>query len=216
MATDIRAMRSGLRGGFFTVCQWITRFAVANLLWAGLALLGLGIVGFFPATVAMFEVIRRWLLADRDADVPVRSIAWRSFRSHLWAANAVGYLLASVAYLLYLDVRLFANSDSLIGRFMLVLSLAAASVFALTVIYLGPVVVHIELKWYEQFRLAAAIGISHPFSALYLVLTGSGLYFVCWQVPGLVVFFGGSVLATLAMWQLMSITSRRRSELAGR
>ncbi len=212
MAADTRLLR---RSWFFALCQWISRFAVVNLLWAGLIVAGLGVAGFFPATIAMFEVIRRWLLRQSDEDVAVLPTAWRSFRRYFWPANAVGYGLALIGYLLYLDVRLFAGGDSMLSRLMLALSLAACLAYGLTIIYLGPVVVHVELTWWEQIRLAGALGLSHPLSALYLVVTGVGLYLVFWQVPGLVVFFGASVLATLAMWQVISISSRQASTAAG-
>lgn len=213
MAGDVR---SGVRSNFFAVCQWISRFAVANLLWLGLAVLGLGVGGFFPSTAAMFALIRRWLLAEPEEDVRPLATAWKSYRDSFWAANALGYFLAGIGYLLYLDVRLFAGSGSGAAPLLLAISLAACLVYALVLAYIGPVFVHLELRWYEQIRVAAALGVSHPFSALYLLVIWGGMYLVFWQVPGLVVFFGGSVPAAFAMWQLLSMISRqeRRSVTA--
>jgi uncharacterized membrane protein YesL len=202
MVTDVKGVHSGLHGWFLTACRWISRLALLNLIWLALCVVGLVAGGFFPATATLFALVRRWLLAQGDDDRPLLNAAWHYFRVDFWAANALGYGLTVFGYLLYLDVRLFAGSGGPLALILLVASLAVCLLYALTLLYIGPVFVHLEARWYQQIRVAAVFGLSHPFSALHAALVGGGLYVVFLQVPGLVVFFGGSVVATLATWQL--------------
>lgn len=51
---------TGWRGTLYRYMDWGMRLAYINILWLGGIILGLGVVGFFPATVAMLSVIRKW------------------------------------------------------------------------------------------------------------------------------------------------------------
>lgn len=194
--------RSRLHGWLSAVCEWIARLAVLNLLWLGLCLLGLVVGGVFPATAAMFTVARRWRLAG-DERVAIFGVLWSAYKAELVRANLLGYGLAAVGWLLYLDVRLFADSQPL-----LVISLIACAAYLLMLLHIWPVFVHLDQPWHQQIRVAAMLGLAHPVRALHLVAVAVGLYLVFFQVPGLIVFFGGSVLATFATWQTMSALER--------
>ncbi|WP_396954475.1 DUF624 domain-containing protein, partial [Niallia sp.] len=52
-------------GLFSRVYHWsnaIAKLMYVNALWMGCTFLGLGIFGFFPATAAMFSVVRKWIM----------------------------------------------------------------------------------------------------------------------------------------------------------
>lgn len=60
---------NGFIDGYYRFAVWITRFAYLNLLWIAFSLVGLGVVGFFPATAAMFAVVRKWVHGEKDIPV---------------------------------------------------------------------------------------------------------------------------------------------------
>ncbi len=68
----------GIMGGFYRVSEWIMRFAYVNILWGLFTLAGLVLFGFMPATVAMFTVIRKWLMGETD--IPVFKTFFASFK----------------------------------------------------------------------------------------------------------------------------------------
>ncbi|BDG36084.1 DUF624 domain-containing protein [Saccharococcus caldoxylosilyticus] len=56
-------MPSGLLDGkLYRVCEWITRLACINILWMLFTLAGLIVFGIAPATVALFTIVRKWLV----------------------------------------------------------------------------------------------------------------------------------------------------------
>ncbi len=71
--------------GYYRICTWIMRMAYVNLLWVAFSLLGLGIFGFFPATAAMFVVIRKWLSSEQD--IPVFKTFWNAFKTEFIKIN---------------------------------------------------------------------------------------------------------------------------------
>lgn len=42
--------------------EWIMKFAYLNILWLGFTLLGVGLFGFFPATMASFILLKRFVV----------------------------------------------------------------------------------------------------------------------------------------------------------
>src|SRR5690625_7900357 len=55
--------------GIYKITMNITRFAYVNILWIIFTILGLGILGFFPSTVAMFGVFRLCVVGEKDIDI---------------------------------------------------------------------------------------------------------------------------------------------------
>ncbi len=60
---------SGFIDGYYRFAVWVTKFAYLNLLWIAFSLLGLGLFGLFPATAAMFAVVRKWINGEKDIPV---------------------------------------------------------------------------------------------------------------------------------------------------
>ncbi|KPC99769.1 hypothetical protein LR69_02005 [Geobacillus sp. BCO2] len=90
-------MRTGLLDGkLYRACEWITRLAYINLLWLVFTVFGLVILGIAPATVALFTIVRKWLLFH-DHDVPVLKTFVRTYKGEFWRANRIGLLLMAAA-----------------------------------------------------------------------------------------------------------------------
>lgn len=53
-------------GGIYTVMEWISRFVYLQFLWAMFTVVGLIGFGFFPATLTMFAVTRKWIRGQTD------------------------------------------------------------------------------------------------------------------------------------------------------
>jgi uncharacterized membrane protein YesL len=85
---------TGLMGGLYRACEWIMRFFVTNVLWllfnlpivffvlnlllaetinaVAVSMLPIAILVpfvFFPATTAMFAVVRKWIM--KQPDIPI-------------------------------------------------------------------------------------------------------------------------------------------------
>lgn len=54
---------------FQTFSEWLFRLMWTNLLWIGFTILGLGIFGIMPATVAMFTVVRKWQMHETEISI---------------------------------------------------------------------------------------------------------------------------------------------------
>lgn len=202
----------GWVGGFHEACQWVYRLALLNLWWLGGCLLGGLVFGFFPATVAMFDVARFWMrTAGDEGDSAFRRFR-TAYRTEFFRANALGLGLVLAGYVLFVDVNFFLGQSGPLALTLLVLSLALSGVYCMTLIYLFPVYVHLDLPWRQQIMTAALVGLSHPFRTAFVVLAAVSLSAVFARLPGLFVFFGGSVLACFVVWQTLRIFDRQAAQ----
>ena len=89
--------------GFNRVAEWLTRLTVLNFIWIAFCLMGLGISGFFPATAALFSVIRKYQVGQDKVRI-FRDFK-RAFKDNLIQANLLGYSYLILVALLWVDYR---------------------------------------------------------------------------------------------------------------
>src|SRR5699024_6846796 len=87
---------------FQTFSQWFVRLMWTNLLWIGFTVLGLGVFGIMPATVAMFTVIRKWQMGETD--ISVWSVFKKTYFAEWKKSNLIGLIYLVVGGFLFLDL----------------------------------------------------------------------------------------------------------------
>jgi len=190
----------GGSGTIYRASDWIVKIAYINFLWILFSLLGLFILGFFPATVAMFAAIRKWIRTERDFSI--FKTFWNSFRTEFLTANIVGYVLVAIGYILYIDFKFFAMFDNWIGIVVSLLLLAVTMLFVIVILYIFPVIVHYKLKKLQYFKHALMIGISFPKNTFLLIGGMIIIYFVISFIPPHLAIF----LSSLISYFIMKVT----------
>ena len=62
--------------------EWVIRLVYLNFLWIGFSLLGLGILGIFPATSALVSVLRKYFI--KNERVKISSEFYRYYKKDFW------------------------------------------------------------------------------------------------------------------------------------
>ncbi len=153
--------------------------------------------GFFPATVAMFSICRRWVL--KEYDIPIFKHFLEIYKQEFIKSNKVGFILLVIGLLLYVDIRVLQLSSVffkplLIGFYLISLLLI------LTVLYLFPILSHYEITPLKALKSAALLSISHPIYTITIVAGMFSLYFLFLLIPGLIPLFCGSIPSFVIMW----------------
>lgn len=191
-------MRLGvLSGGFFKISEWISRLAYVNFLWLIFTLAGIVFLGFMPATVALFTVIRKWVL--KQTDVPVFSTFWKTYRKEFIKSNILGAILVIFGYMLYVDLTLIPTE----GIFYTILRysiLVISFLFLIILLYIFPIYVHYDWKISKYLKYAFILGASYPHLTFGMIFCLFLLYVLLTIVPGFIPFFSVSLLAYLIMW----------------
>lgn len=206
---------NGLTGRFFKICEVISKMAYVNLLWILFTVLGLGIFGFMPATVALFTVTRKWVMGEWD--IPVFKTFWQTYRKEFFKSTLFGVVLFGIGYIIYVDLVLLPTG----GLFVLLRGgiFVCGLLYAIVLLYIIPVYVHYDWKRSLHVKYALLVGASHPHYTLLILIGIAGLYYSIATIPGLIPFFSVSVLAYIIMWtsykviRKMEVSQVAREEL---
>lgn len=183
-------------GVIYSGLEWITRFAYINILWVLFTLMGGVIFGFFPSTIAMFSIIRKWIKGNPD--IPIMKSFWEFFKKDFWKSNLLGLFMIAIIAIIGLDLIFITtnNGPSLINiplfAFMLI--------FLLFAFYIFPTFVHYDVKVLQVIKNAFLIMLINPMNSALILISLTSIYFIMRAIPALAFIFGGSTYAFLTMW----------------
>lgn len=187
------------------ILSWITRLVILNLLWILFSVLGLIIVGVFPATVAALGVSRKWLMGNQDIKI------WKSFkqiyREEFRNANISGWILAIIGGLLYTNYRLI---DSVQGDISFIIPFAFYFVlffYTIAILWIFPLIAHYRTKWLMHLKSSIIIGLSKIQYTLIIFLLIFLISYFSLKYPGILPFFSVSVASIGSMWISLSVFS---------
>lgn len=169
-----------------------------NLLWIAFTLLGGIVFGIFPATAALFAVVRKMILEDEDASVFPEFIA--HFKASFKTSNLIGYAGSFIGLFLLIDFRIIQSmSHESVQVLLFNLILIIGIFYLIAMLYIFPVYVHFDLKWKEYFRYACILTIARPFQTIMLAAFVAAVVYLYILVPALVFILGVSFMSFIIM-----------------
>lgn len=207
-------MRTGLVDGkLYRICEWITRLAYVNLLWIFFTIIGVVIFGIAPATVALFTIIRKWIFFH-DTEIPVLKTFARTYKCEFWRANRIGLLLMAIAYIFYIDIIYLAHVPP---EWKLPFSVALLIIFLfymVMLLYVFPIYVHYELRFWQYMKYAFMIGMANPLMTLIMLASVGILFLILMYIPGLIPFFSISLAALVVMGSALRVFRKMEEKQA--
>ncbi|QKS70288.1 YesL family protein [Paenalkalicoccus suaedae] len=196
----------GLMGGLFRICEWIMRLAYVNLLWILFSMLGLIILGIFPATAAMFAVIRKWIIGE--AGIPVFSVFWENYRSSFMNVNVIGVILVAIGYIIYLDFTFLFHLEGLLYTSLYTILFVFLIMYGITLAFIFPFYSHFKLTIFQYLKYAMFTGISYPLHTLMIAMSTFLIVLTNMLFPILIPFFSGSLISFVMMWFTYRVFSK--------
>ncbi|MCP3028751.1 DUF624 domain-containing protein [Halobacillus sp. A5] len=167
---------------------------VFHLLWFLLVLSGFFILGFFPATAALFAVLREMIMEDEDE--PYYKLFFKKFKSEFVMANVIGYVLVAAGIILYLDFRIL----QLLENDLLQITLASITfvvgvMYVLVLLYIFPIFSHFRLSFWTYFKYSVALAVARPFQTIFIAAAMAIFIYIYINFPVLMMLFGLSPAA---------------------
>jgi uncharacterized membrane protein YesL len=187
-----------LISGFYNICVWIFRLAYLNILWLLFTILGAVIIGFFPATIAMFAVERKWIQGNSDFNIFQHF--WSTYKQEFVKINLLGYAITFVGTLLVINYFISTSFNNAIGDLLSWLLLGLMLLCTVVVIYIFPVYVHYDVKYADYIKHAFVIGVSSPLMTLLILLSFMSYFYIVTIFPGILPLYTGSMLSFAIMW----------------
>jgi uncharacterized membrane protein YesL len=172
---------------FYTLFETLMNLAIWNTIWLAHTILGLGIFGWAPATAALFSVLRKEKLDQRE--VP----KWRTFfiiyKREFIKTNIIGFLVVGggAAFLFSFNTLLYMEYGIriLFGTLLVILFI----MYFLTSLYIFPVSVHYNTSLMNHIRFALMIGLAYLPHSLLIGITIVLIGMIYQIFPGLIMFY---------------------------
>ncbi|MFY0762312.1 DUF624 domain-containing protein [Metabacillus dongyingensis] len=204
---------NGLIGGFYKFSVLITRFALINVLWLLFNLpivyillsllvsddftsLQMGLITiafispfiFFPATTAMYGVVRKWVMGE--SDIPILRSFLRYYKENYKRSLLGGFVFALFWMSWILNYFMFFQQQSKFFIFMFIL--ITAFFFTWNAYFLS-FTVHFEMKFIASLKNSFMLTVGNPFSSIGLALINGVLIYISFNFTFIIPFFIGSL-----------------------
>jgi uncharacterized membrane protein YesL len=189
---------NGLLSGVYKFSTWITRFAYLNALWMLFSLVGLIIFGFFPATTAMFSIVREWIKGNDEH--PIFSNFIQNYKKEFIKSNLLGLILLIIGLILYVNMKfLFLHNT---GFWIIInsISVMVTVVYLLMSLYIFPVFVHYDFSLIRIIQNAFLYMLANLKQTIIMVAASVTLYYGTMFFPGVSLVFGSSLYSFCLMY----------------
>lgn len=193
-------------GKLYTICEWIMKLAYINLLWIMFTVSGLILLGFMPATAALFTVVRKWFM--KETEVPIWKTFFSVYKSEFIKSNSFGLVFVMAGIMLYVDYYFILNLDGIIRIVATSILLLISCLYLITVLFFFPVYVHYELKFFDYFKYSFFLGVLNIHILMLAILGLAADMFLLFYIPGLLPFFSGVSIAFILMSSSILIFQR--------
>ncbi len=222
----------GLMGIVYIITEWLTRLAVTNLLWVFFNLpifivaLNLLIVDsidqmlffiaiialllpfvFFPATTAMFALIRRWAL--NELDVPLIRSFWKYYRINYKRSSLGGLVIVGIWSILLIDYYYFTTNIHDVLKYLFFALFIYMAMFTL---HFFSNTVHFDTKLKQTLKNALYMTLKNPITSLIVVILNVVIVAISVKVlPFLLVFFTASLVAGLSFMAFHMVALHKKA-----
>lgn len=187
-----------MSSAIYNILEWITRFAYLQLLWLLFTLVGGILFGFFPSTISMYAIIRRWLRGDTE--FAIFKYFWRFYKNDFLKSNLLGVFLLLVGSIIGLDLYYIQQTSNTFLSWTSAPLFAFMILFLLLVFYVFPAFVHYELSIFLVIKNAFLIMLIHPLHSFLMLLCLASLAVIMYIIPALAFIFGASTVSFITMW----------------
>jgi len=166
-----------LSGKIFRIGEVIVNLVMLNLLWL---IACVPVITAFPATAAMFGVVRDWI-KDTDSDVVMPFV--RHLKANFVQSLWIGFVWLAASCLLLIDYVVIGGMEEWLKVPVFVLLALVTLCFILTSVYLFPVMVNYVGPWRSVIKNSFLIAISQPSTTIMCILVVAVALMVVYYVP---------------------------------
>ncbi|WP_078544690.1 YesL family protein [Litchfieldia alkalitelluris] len=177
---------------FVRFLEIVSNVFLLNLVWF---LCCLPLITIFPATAALFGVVRKWTQKDEST---LFRVFFTLFKDNFKQSFIIGMFWFVFAFILYMNYTIISSLESYKLLFFPVFFLACFLLLS-TTIFLFPVMVNYELRTFQVMKNSFIYSMTFfPYTLLgVLVILGIGVLFLWIPYTTLVSFSSGAYLVYL-------------------
>jgi uncharacterized membrane protein YesL len=191
--------------------RWLetfSNFLFLNLLWL---LACLPVVTIYPATAAMFGVVRGWVRKKEDG---LLQTFLACFKENFKQSFVIGLVWTFLGFVLLLDFYLINQASSGPGVVLGSLLFLAVILYVFTSLYLFPVMVHYEASWPVVLKTSLLLSVGQLSTTVLCLLVVAVMVGISFFAP-VSLLVTGSLTAYIVYW-LCDRAFRKVVSISGR
>lgn len=150
---------------------------ILNLLWLVICL---PILTIFPATTALFAVVREW---QKKKDIQVFFSFFRHFKANFKQSFVLGILWIVFTFLLIGDFIITNQMQSNLKYVLFAVFFLLSIVYLFVSITIFPVIVHYQVSWKDAIKNALLLSIGKPHFVLLSLVLIAGTVVLIFKFP---------------------------------
>src|SRR5690554_1501231 len=184
--------------GLYRAAEWVTRLVYVNILWIFFTLLGLVVFGFMPATLAMFNIMTKWLKGREN--VKVFSEYWQYYKENFLKINLLGLIIIAVGAVLIIDLEYFSAREGWFNVIIKYIIYILLFLYILDFIYIFPIAHRYDIKIRYIIKNALFFIFLTPLETLQIILGMISIVIFFRVLPSLLPFLAVSLPVLLISW----------------
>jgi uncharacterized membrane protein YesL len=177
-------------GKIYKTMEFIMNAFLLNLLWLVLCL---PILTVFPATTAMYGVVREW---KKQNDIRIFFAFFRLFKENFKQSFLIGILWLVFTGLLLGDLIIINQLNSSVKYILFSFLFLMGILYLFVSIYIFPVLVHYQVTWKNAIKNAMLLSISRLHHTILSILIIAAVMVLCFYLPA-AMMLGFSISAYL-------------------
>lgn len=171
----------------------------ASLAFSLMAVAVLAPFTMFPATSALFTLVRKWIIGD--ADVPIIKTYFVSYKKTYVQSMVVGIMYSLLFVVEYIGYNFYANQENF-AQVLSSLYIAFIFVTILSVFLFFCLQAHLYMKTFALLKNAILLSIGRPFTSLSIIVTNMAIVYLFFSFYKgfLAFFFLSSVIAFMTFF----------------
>lgn|SRR5690625_3119973 len=186
---------TGVMGAIHQIADKVSKLAYLNLLWIVFTLMGLFFFGLFPATIAMFTVLRKIVLNE---EFKLFRLFWGTYKKEFFKGNLIGLVLVLINGITYTNFVFFREATGAIEVLLYPMGVMGILLLLMS-LFVFPVYVHFDLQFLQIFKTSFIFMLLYPLSSLSVVVNSLIYFIILYQLPVLVIFFSASIIGLIIM-----------------
>ncbi|WP_416151606.1 YesL family protein [Salipaludibacillus sp. HK11] len=183
--------------GFYEVFERLMNLAIWNTIWVIHTILGLGILGWAPATVALFTVLRKE--KREESEFPKLRTFFQIYKSEFIRSNIIGFFLVFGGMSLLFTFNTLLTMDLWIRVIFGTLLFVVLVLYVIVSLYIFPVYTHYQTTLRQHVKYSLVIGLAYLPYSLLLAIVVVGISYIYQLFPGLILFYLISFPATIML-----------------
>lgn len=169
--------------------DWLLEILKLHFYWVVYLFRGGIILGIFPATAAMYAVIRHWQMKEQEPP-SLADLYKQYYEENYWAANILGWMFCAVTSVIAANFYFLPYYPETLRLFMYPVIISFTFILLIGWLYMFPAVVHFTMPVASYFAVIIKLGFT-SFPGVIMQVFFLGIYLTAiYMLPALLILFG--------------------------